>query len=99
MSEFAESSGGLLGLVAVVAVIGVAAYWAFGPQAVGLPAMIGAFALWGLISLVSDTGLGGVGILVIVGGVIAVLLIIGMAMRLGDNPPTRSEKDRTGDDS
>jgi len=94
-----ESTGGFVGVAVAVVLIGFVAYWAFGPQAVGLPAIIGLLALWGLISLVSDAGLGGVGIVVVVGGVIAVLLIIGMAMRFGDHPPARSDADRARDDS
>jgi hypothetical protein len=93
VTELLESAGGVAVVALVVVLIGLCAYWAFGPQAVGLPALIGAFALWGLISLVSNAGLGAVGILVVVAGVVAVLLIIGMAMRLGADPSTRSDAD------
>jgi hypothetical protein len=97
VTELLESTGGFLGIVFVVVLVGFLAYWAFGPQAVGLPAIIGLFALWGLISLVSNAGLGPAGVVVVIGGVVAVLLIIGMAMRFGDHPPARSDDERTPD--
>ena len=99
MNEVVESLGGIAVLGVVVVLIGFIAYWIFGPQAVGLPSIIGLFALWGLISFVSDIGLGPVGIVVVVGGLIALVLVIGMAMRLGDGPPTRSDANRAGEDS
>jgi hypothetical protein len=99
VTELLESTGGIAVVLAVVVLIGFVAYRTFGPQAVGLPAIVGAFALWGLMSAVSNAGLGPIGIVVVAGGVIAVLLIIGMAMRLGDDPSTRSDSNRTGDDS
>jgi len=99
VSELLEATGGVAGVVGVVVLIGFAAYWAFGPQAIGLPAIIGLLTVWGLVSLVSDAGLGPVGILVVVAGVIAVLLIIGMAMRFGADPSTRVDGDRRGEDT
>ena len=84
--------------MAVVVVIGIAAYWAFGPQAIGLPAFIGLFTVWGLGSLVSNAGLGPVGIVVVAGGVLVVLLIIGMAMRFGADPSTRVDTERPGEE-
>jgi hypothetical protein len=89
--------GGLAVLAVVVVLVGFVAYWIFGPKAVGLPSIIGLFALWGLISFVSDIGLGPVGIVVVVGGLIALVLVIGMAMRLGDGTPTRSDANRASD--
>jgi hypothetical protein len=94
VTEVLESTGGLALIVAMVVGAGFIAYWVFGPQAVGLPAIIGLFALWGLISLVSDAGLGAIGVVVVIGGVIAVLLIIGMAMRFGDRPPRWADDER-----
>lgn len=94
-----ESTGGLALIVALVLGAGFIAYWAFGPQAVGLPAIIGLLTLWGLISLVSNAGLGAIGVVVVIGGVIAVLLIIGMAMRFGDRPPRRADDERTREES
>jgi hypothetical protein len=99
VTELLNSTGSLAVAAVVVVLIGFVAYWTFGPQAVGLPAIIGLFALWGLTSLASDAGLGPVGIVVVVGGVFVVLLVIGMAMRLGADPSTSSDANRAGDDS
>jgi hypothetical protein len=99
VTELLESAGGVAGVVALVVLVGFVAYWVFGPQAIGLPAIIGVLAVWGLVSLVSNAGLGPAGILVVVVGVVAVLFVIGMAMRLGADPPTRSDADRAGEDS
>jgi hypothetical protein len=99
MTELLESTAGIAGLVVVVVALGFIAYWVFGSQAIGLPAIIGFFALWGLISLASDAGLGAVGILVVVGGLIALLLVIGMAMKIGADPSTSTDADRAGDES
>jgi hypothetical protein len=99
MTELLDTAGGIALLLAVVVVIGFAAYLAFGPQAIGLPALIGVLTTWGLASVVSNAGLGPVGIVVIVGGVVVVLLIIGMAMRFGADPSTRVDPDRPGEDS
>jgi hypothetical protein len=98
VAELLESAGGIAALAVAVVLLGFAAYWAFGPQAIGLPTIIGLFALWGLIKLVSNAGLGPVGILVVAGGLFALLLIIGMAMRLGGDPSTRTDADRAGEE-
>jgi hypothetical protein len=99
MTELVATGGGIVVLLAVVVLIGFVAYWAFGPQAIGLPALIGLFTAWGLLSLVSNAGLGPVGIVVIVGGVLAVLLIIGMAMRFGADPSTRVDQEKQREES
>jgi hypothetical protein len=99
VTELLDTAGGIVAVLALVVLIGFVAYWVFGPQAIGLPALIGLFTTWGLISLVSNAGLGPVGIVVIVGGVVVVLLIIGMAMRFGADPSTRVEPDRPGEGS
>lgn len=93
MTELLESGGGIAIAAGLVLLVGFAAYLVFGPQALGLPAMVGVFALWGLTSLVSDAGLGAIGVVVVVAGVLAVLLIIGMAMSFGNGPPSREDSD------
>jgi hypothetical protein len=75
----------------VFAGLGLIAYELFGVQALGLPAILGAAALFGLLELVSDAGLGNVGVVLVAGGVIAIPLVIGMAMRLGADPGTRAD--------
>jgi hypothetical protein len=99
VTELLESGGGVAVVVALVVLVGFVAYWVFGPQAIGLPAIIGVLAVWGLVSLVSNAGLGPVGIVVVVVGVVVVMFVIGMAMRLGADPYTHSDADRAGEDS
>jgi hypothetical protein len=96
VSELLESTGGIVGALGGVILLGVFANWAFGPQAVGLPAIIGLFTLFGLISFASDLGLGALGILVIIGGLIAFMLVIGMAMKLGGASSTSTDTERGG---
>jgi hypothetical protein len=88
-----ESTGGVAIAVVGVLLLAFVAYWTFGPQALGLPAMVGVLALWGLTSLVSNAGLGALGVVVVIGGLIALMLIIGMAMRFGADPSTRKDID------
>jgi hypothetical protein len=99
VAELAETVGNFAAVGVVVVLVGFVAYWAFGPQAIGLPALIGLLTLWGATSLVSNAGLGPVGVVLIIAGVLVVLLIIGMAMRLGADVPTRPDADRPGEDS
>lgn len=99
MAELAETVGNFAAVGVVVVLIGFVAYWAVGPQAIGLPALIGLLTLWGATSVVSNAGLGPVGVVLIFGRVLVVLLIIGMAMRLGADAPTRPDGDRPSEDS
>jgi hypothetical protein len=100
VGELLDVAGSLALGGAVVAAVGYLAYLAFGPQALGLPAMMSLFVIWGVISAASNAGVSGaVGILEVIGGVVALLLVIGMAMRLGADPSTRSDADRRGDDA
>jgi hypothetical protein len=93
MSELLEAAGSLAAIAALVLLIGIAAYWAFGPVAVGLPSIVGVLAVFGLVSLASDLGLGAGAALLVLAGVLALLLVIGMAMRLGADPPRRSRRE------
>jgi hypothetical protein len=98
VSELFESAGGVAFAGAAVVVIAFLAYWAFGPQAIGLPAIIGLLALWGLIAFLSDLGLGAVGIVFVLAGLLAVLLAIGIAIRLGGEPPGEAEPKTAGEE-
>jgi hypothetical protein len=97
VTELIDTSVGFALVGGLVVLIGFAAYWAFGPQAIGLPALIGLLTLWGLSSLVSNAGLGPAGLVLIVVGIGGILLIIGMAMRLGADPSTRQDTERPGE--
>jgi hypothetical protein len=93
-----DSAIGIVAVVLVLAVLVLIAYELFGPQALGLPAIIGVLALVGLLKLVSDAGLGNVGVLVVAGGLIAIPLVIGMAMKLGADAGTRAGTDASASD-
>jgi len=58
-----------------------------GPQALGLPAIIAVFAAIALASTL--TNVGAIGLLTIVVGVIVLLLVIGIAISVGDERPRR----------
>jgi H2-forming N5,N10-methylenetetrahydromethanopterin dehydrogenase-like enzyme len=99
VAELLEAVGDLASVGVVVVLVGFAAYWAFGPQVLGLPTLIGLFTLWGATSLVSNAGIGPAGAVLVVAGVLGVLLIIGMAMRLGADASTRTDSERSREDS
>jgi len=98
VSELLESTGGVLGVGAAVALLAFLAYWAFGPQAIGVPAILGLFALWGLGAFLSDLGLGAVGVVCVLLGTLAVVLAIGMALTLGGAPAGEDEPKPAGED-
>jgi hypothetical protein len=100
VGELLEVAGSFALAGVVLVAVGYLAYLAFGPQAIGLPVMMSLLVIWGAVSAASNAGVTGpVGILEVVGGVVAMLLVIGMAMRLGSEPSTRSDAERRGDDS
>jgi hypothetical protein len=90
MGELFDSAVGVAAVLVGVVVLMLIAYELFGPQAIGLPAIIGALALVGLLKLVSDAGLGNAGLAIVAVGVIAMPFVIGMAMKLGAPPGTRA---------
>lgn len=81
MSELLE---GLLAVAVGVALFGAllwACYFAFGPQVFGLPVLIGVLVVLAGRSVFSNAGLAGLAFIAL--GLILLVLIIGMAMRLG----------------
>jgi hypothetical protein len=98
MGGLFDSAIGIAAVLLVLAVLVLIAYELFGPQAIGLPAIIGVLALFGLLKLVSDAGLGNVGVVIVAVGLIAIPLVIGMAMRLGVDPGTRAGTDANAPD-
>ena len=64
-------------------------YFLFGPQALGLPALIAVFAVAALWRPMGE--LGPIGIVALIVGVGAIVLIIGMAMSFGQRvgPPRK----------
>lgn len=58
-----------------------ALYFAFGPQALGLPVMVGVLVVVAGIRVFSNAGLSGLVFVVL--GLFVLAIVIGMAMRLG----------------
>lgn len=83
MSELPEV---LLAIVVYASLIGAilwAGYFAFGPQAFGLPVLIGVLVVAASKTVFSNAGLTGVVFIVV--GLVVLMLVIGMAMRLGSD--------------
>jgi hypothetical protein len=81
MVELLEVAGGLAIGVALIVLLGWALYFAFGPQVLGLPAMLALFVVIAGVRVVGNVG--PAGLLVIVVALVAVVVIIGMAMSVG----------------
>jgi hypothetical protein len=92
MAELLEVAGGLAISVALIVLLGWALYFAFGPQVLGLPAMLGLFVVIAGARVVGNVGLAGV--LVIGVALVAVVVIIGMAMSVGSER-SRSPRDES----
>ena len=83
MSEFLEA---VLVVGIYVGLFGAllwACYFAFGPQVFGLPVLIGVLVVAAGKSVFSNAGLAGLAFIVL--GLILLVLVIGMAMRLGSD--------------
>jgi hypothetical protein len=91
MGELLEAVGNVAVYVVLFGVLAWALYYAFGPQALGLPAMLGAFVVVAGASVVGNVGL--VGVLAVVLALAAIVVVIGMAMTGGDKPPERPRDD------
>ena len=81
MAELLGVAGELAIGVALIVLLGWALYFAFGPQVLGLPAMLGVFVVIAGVRVIGNVGLAGV--LVILVALVAVVMIIGMAMTVG----------------
>jgi hypothetical protein len=80
-----ELLAALLGIAAWVAVFGVLAwvlYFFIGPQALGLPAMLGAFVIVAGVSIIGNVGLQGIVFVAL--GLAALIAVIGMAMNVAE---------------
>jgi hypothetical protein len=93
--ELLEAVGGVAIVVVLIAVLLWALYFAFGPQVLGLPAMLGAFVLVAGWKIFANSGIGG--LIAVTFGLAAILLTIGMAMSFGGRPP-RAEQERPPDE-
>lgn len=88
--------GGVAIYVGLIALLFWALYVAFGPQVLGLPAMLGVFVVVASVKIAGNSGLGGA--VAVVLGLVAVVLVIGMAMTLGSGHRRRLERERPPDE-
>jgi len=73
-----------------------ALYYAFGPQTVGLPAMLAVLVIVaGVKTVIPNVGLAGLAAVVV--GLAAVVVVIGMAMTVGGGRVERSDNERPPD--
>ncbi|HEX3909800.1 MAG TPA: hypothetical protein VHW67_03735 [Solirubrobacteraceae bacterium] len=96
MTELLEAVGGVAIYVVLFGLLAWALYFAFGPQVLGLPAMIGVFAVIAGVKVLGNVGI--VGLVFVVLALAAVVVVIGMAMTLGGRPPTRPPDERPVDE-
>jgi hypothetical protein len=83
MSELLEAAANIALIMLLLGLLAALGSRLFGPQVLGLPAMLGAFAFIALLS--TSTEVGAIGLLTAVLGVLAVFIIIGLAMTYGDD--------------
>jgi hypothetical protein len=74
-------------IAVLLALLAWALWFAFGSQAFGLPSMIGLLVVIAGISVFGNDGLAGLAFVVV--ALIALAMVIGAAMRLGNDRPRR----------
>jgi hypothetical protein len=94
--ELLEAVGNVAIVVGLVALLLWALYFAFGPQVLGLPAMLGVVVAVAGVRIAGNSGLGA--LVAVILGLVAILLIVGMAMSLGGRPP-QAEHERPPDET
>ncbi len=90
MTELLESLGNVAIYVVLIAALLWSLHFAFGSQVLGLPAMLGVLVLIAGVRIFNNSGIGGV--VAVVLGLAAVVVVIGMAMNVGERrtkPPER----------
>lgn len=97
MGELLEALGTVAIVVVLFGALAWALYFAFGPQAIGLPAMLGAFVIVAGVSIVGDVGVEGVVFIVL--GLAALVAVIGMAMNVADRRPGGGRDPRAVDEA
>jgi hypothetical protein len=81
VGELIEAVGNVAIYVVLFGLLLFALYFAFGPQVLGVPAMVGVLVVIAGISIFSNAGVSG--LLFVVLGLLVLAIVIGMAMRLG----------------
>ncbi|HEY2216991.1 MAG TPA: hypothetical protein VGH21_05815 [Solirubrobacteraceae bacterium] len=83
MTELLEALGGVAIYVVLIAALAWSLYVAFGPQVLGLPAMIGVLVVVAGVKVLGNVGI--IGLIAVVLGLAAVVVVIGMAMTVGSS--------------
>ncbi len=81
VTELLESLGNVAIYVVLIGALLWSLHFAFGSQVFGLPAMLGVFVLIAGVKIFSNSGIGG--LVAVVLGLAAVVVVIGMAMNVG----------------
>lgn len=97
MSELLEALGNIAIAAALFGALAWALYFTFGPQVIGLPAMLGAFVIVAGISVIGNIGLQGVVFVLL--GLAALVVVIGMAMNVADRRPGGDRDSRPLDET
>ena len=98
MTEFLEVGGGLLAVALGVVLVLWVLHYLFGSQVFGLPAMVGVLVVIAVGSAIPSLGI--LTIVAMVGGLLVLFVVIGMAMTLGPEKLRKGHdeqpKDRRG---
>jgi hypothetical protein len=94
--ELLEAIGDISIYVALIALLAWSLYFALGPQVLGLPAMIGVFVVVAGAKIVGN--IGPAGVVVVMVALAAVIVVIGMAMTIGDRRSSRPTHTRPSDE-
>jgi hypothetical protein len=94
--ELLEALANVAIIIGLIGALLWALYFAFGPQALGLPAMLCVFVVIAGIKIFSNSGIGG--LIAVVLGLVVVVLVIGMAMTLGSGRPPQQQNERPPDE-
>lgn len=85
MGELLEALANIAIVAALFGVLALALYHFVGPQAFGLPAMLGAFVIVAGAEVIGNVGVRGIVFILL--GLAALVVVIGMAMSVADRRP------------
>jgi hypothetical protein len=96
VTELLESLGNIAIYIALIGALLWSLHFAFGSQVLGLPAMLGVFVVIAGVKIFGNSGIGG--LVAVVFGLAAIVVVIGMAMTVGSGRPPRRESERPPDE-
>jgi hypothetical protein len=96
MTELLEAVASIAAYVLIIGLLGCALYYVFGPQVLGLPAIVGLLVVVAGVRVFSNTGLAGLGAVVV--GLLILVMVIGMAMTLGTERSSHHQDEGSVDD-